>query len=137
MGLSDPEIVDNPLLVWNLQSYYCGFQLPIQGLEVSTCSVIGGPGSDSISKEPEEQKKGFWANFRHFFFRGLAAILPSLLTLVLVVKGYQFISQYVGGYVNWMLIRIVAWAQALMSGDSFKERVSNMEVAWQHWYLQI
>ena len=87
--------------------------------------------------EPEEQKKGFWANFRHFFFRGLAAILPSLLTLVLVVKGYQFISQYVGGYVNWMLIRIVAWAQALMSGDSFKERLSSMEVFWREWHLQI
>ena len=87
--------------------------------------------------EPETQKQGFWANFKHFFFRGLAAILPSLLTLVLVVKGYQFISQYIGGYVNWALIRIVAWGQLLIFGGDFTERVSILEGLWDSWYLHI
>lgn len=87
--------------------------------------------------ESKEQKKGFWANFRHFFFRGLAAILPSLLTLVLVIKGYQFISKYIGGYVNWALIRIVGWVQLLIFRGDFGERVSNLEVIWDSWYLHI
>ncbi|NIA06019.1 MAG: DUF502 domain-containing protein [Actinobacteria bacterium] len=83
------------------------------------------------------QKKGFWANFKHFFFRGLAAILPSLLTLVLVVKGYQFINQYVGGYVNWALIRIVAYAQYLIFGGELGQRISHLKAIWDSWYLHI
>ena len=93
--------------------------------------------SYSVFMEPQEQKKGFWANFRHFFFRGLAAVLPSLLTLVLVVKGYQFINEYVGGYVNWALIRIVAWAQAPISEAPFDTRVGNLQELWSTWYLHI
>ena len=87
--------------------------------------------------KPQRQKKGFWADFRHFFFRGLAAILPSLLTLVLVVKGYQFISQYVGVHVNWALIRIVAYAQKVIFGGPFEERVSSLQLLWDSWYLHI
>ena len=91
----------------------------------------------SISMGPQDQKNGFWANFKHFFFRGLAAILPSLLTLVLVIKGYQFVDQYIGGYVNSVLIRIVAWAQAPISELAFDVRVQNLEAIWSRWYLHI
>ena len=87
--------------------------------------------------EPKEQNKGFWANFKHFFFRGLAAILPSLLTLVLVIKGYQFISQYIGGYVNRVLIRIVAYAQYLLFEGDLGRRIADLEAIWASWYLKI
>ncbi len=87
--------------------------------------------------EPQVQKTGFWADFRHFFLRGLAAILPSLLSLVLIVKGYQFISKYIGGYVNWALIRIVAVAQMLIFGGAFQEHVSVLKTLWDTWHLHI
>ena len=87
--------------------------------------------------ESQVKKQGFWPNFKHFFFRGLAAILPSLLTLVLVVKGYQFISQYVGGYVNWALIRIVAYAQYLIFEGDLSQRIFHLTEIWSSWYLRI
>ena len=87
--------------------------------------------------EPQAQKTGFWANFRHFFFRGLAAVLPSLLTLVLIINGYKFISKYVGGYVNWALIRIVAAAQLLIFGGPFNDRVADLMGFWDKWHLHI
>jgi uncharacterized membrane protein len=55
----------------------------------------------------------------------------------LVVKGYQFISQYVGGYVNWVLIRIVAYAQHLIFGVDLGKRISHFGVIWGSWYLRI
>ena len=87
--------------------------------------------------ESQVKKQGFWPNFKHFFFRGLAAVLPSLLTLVLVIKGYQFINQYVGGYVNSVLIRIVAYAQYLIFHGDLGERISNLQEIWSSWYLRI
>lgn len=87
--------------------------------------------------EQQEQKKGFWANFKHFFFRGFAAILPSLLTIVLVVKGYQFINQHIVGYVNRALIRIVALAQGPLSDNPLDVRIANLEQLWSTWYLHV
>src|SRR3972149_2422345 len=86
--------------------------------------------------EPQVQKKGFWADFKHFFFRGLAAVLPSLLSLMLIVKGYEFISRYIGGYVNWALIRMVAGAQ-LLFGGAFQEHILVLNGIWDRWPLRI
>ncbi|GAG37484.1 unnamed protein product, partial [marine sediment metagenome] len=87
--------------------------------------------------EQKTQKKGFWADFKHFFFRGLAAVLPSLLSLVLIIKGYQFINQYIGYYVNWVIIRLVAYAQVWIFGDLAKARIANLEQIWIDWRLHI
>ena len=81
------------------------------------------------------QKTGFWANFKHFFLRGLAAVLPSLLSLVLIIKGYQFINEYIGHYVNWGIIRVVAYAQLWIFGGTIEEHLATLKQIWIDWYL--
>ncbi|MCK4850124.1 MAG: DUF502 domain-containing protein [Phycisphaerae bacterium] len=87
--------------------------------------------------EAQTQKKGFWGDFKHFFLRGLAAVLPSLLSLVLIIKGYQFINQYVGVYVNWAIIRLVAHARLWIFGGAVDEHIANLEQIWDNWHLHI
>jgi uncharacterized membrane protein len=87
--------------------------------------------------ERQTQKKGFWADFKHFFLRGLAAVLPSLLSLVLIIKGYQFINKYVGEYVNAAVIWLVALAQTWIFGGPIEERIVTLEKIWIDWYLHI
>ncbi len=87
--------------------------------------------------EQKTQKKGFWANFKHFFFRGLAAVLPSLLSLVLIIKGYQFINKYVGEYVNAAVIWLVALAQTWIYDGTIQERTVVLKQIWADWYLHI
>ncbi len=83
------------------------------------------------------QKKGFWPDFKHFFLRGLAAVLPSLLSLVLIIKGYQFINEYVGKYVNTAIIWIVAHAKLWIFGGQLNEHIQGLEQLWDTWRLHI
>jgi uncharacterized membrane protein len=56
----------------------------------------------------------FREDFRRFFLRGLAAVLPTLLTLSIIIYVFTRIQQYIGKYINiglywvigqvWMLI---------------------------------
>ena len=85
----------------------------------------------------QDKKKGFWGDFRQFFFRGLAAVLPSLLTLVLIIKGYQFINEYIGKYVNRAIIWLVANVQSLIFGGTVKDRVASLTLLWQEWFLHV
>ena len=87
--------------------------------------------------EKQEQNRGFWADFRHFFFRGLTAVLPSLVTLVLIVKGYQFINDYVGHWINQGIIRLVAYVQTLIFGGLVKDRIPDLRELWDRWFLHI
>lgn len=38
--------------------------------------------------------------FRRFFFRGLAALVPTLLTIAIVVWAYHFVNENVGAYIT-------------------------------------
>jgi len=64
-------------------------------------------------------------------------VLPSLLSLVLIIKGYQFINKYVGEYVNWAIIRLVAYAQVWIFRGEVKSRIMSLEYIWAEWYLYI
>ncbi len=103
----------------------------------ATCCE-GGSYKYSLSMEPKEQKKGFWADFKHFFLRGLAAVLPSLLSLVLIIKGYQFINEYVSEYVNAAIIWLIAHAQMWIDGGKDVEvYVAALKLLWERWHLHI
>ncbi len=54
----------------------------------------------------EEQRIGFFADFRRFFVRGLAALLPTLVTLWLLVWVWNFLWQSLGQNIVWGLTRI-------------------------------
>lgn len=109
----------------------------LKSMFLATCCESGAC-KYSKSMERQTQKKGFWPDFKHFFFRGLAAVLPSPLSLqVLIIKGYQFINQYIGYYVNWVIIRLVAYAQLWIFGGLAEARIANLEQIWIDWRLHI
>lgn len=45
-------------------------------------------------------KKTFTADFRRFFIRGLAAVMPTLLTVAIIVWVFTLIQDYCGAYIN-------------------------------------
>ena len=85
----------------------------------------------------QENNRGFRADFRHFFLRGLAALLPSLLSLVLIIKGYQFINEYVGNYINAAVIWLVAHIQALLYEGTVEQFEAALRDLWSSAHLDI
>ncbi len=59
--------------------------------------------------------------FRHFFFRGLAIVLPTALTIWLIVIAYQFVADKIATPINsgirWTVLRSSPWPHA--SSDDY------------------
>ena len=50
----------------------------------------------------------FSSDFRRFFIRGLVVVLPSVLTLWIVVKAYQFVNNTIAEPINgWVQVGLV------------------------------
>jgi len=56
------------------------------------------------------QKHTFWQDFRLFFLRGLAILLPSVLTLWILVMAYQFVQRNVAEPINGGIRAVVLQA---------------------------
>ena len=54
----------------------------------------------------KDEKPRFWVDFRRFFLRGLATLLPTILTIVLLVKCYEFIQENISVHITEGLIRL-------------------------------
>jgi uncharacterized membrane protein len=52
--------------------------------------------------------------FKNYFLRGLAVLLPTILTIAIFVWGYQFIQEYIGVYINRALVRLIIFIPFLM-----------------------
>jgi uncharacterized membrane protein len=65
--------------------------------------------SPSITTDPAipRPRRSFAADFRHFFLRGLTALLPTLITLWLLVKAWDFLWQSLGRHLITFIK--VAW----------------------------
>jgi uncharacterized membrane protein len=50
-----------------------------------------------------DRRAGFFEDFRRFFLRGLAAILPTLITLWLLVRAWDFLWEALGQHIVWSL----------------------------------
>ena len=48
----------------------------------------------------EAQPRTFRSDFKRFFLRGLAVLLPSVLTLWILVKAYQFVDSAIAQPIN-------------------------------------
>lgn len=70
--------------------------------------AAGGGGAPS----PPRSRVGFGEDFRRFFLRGLAALLPTLITLWLIVWAWNFLWENVGRH----LIRAVRFAASNPGG---------------------
>ena len=51
------------------------------------------------------------------FWRGLAALLPALLTVVVVAFGLSLIQDYAGRHVNWLIVHVVHWVSGIPLDD--------------------
>jgi len=51
--------------------------------------------------------EGFASDFKRFFLRGLAAVLPTLLTLMVIVYVFSFVDTYIGQYINTGVLAII------------------------------
>ena len=63
------------------------------------------PHPSSHTRSPLTQPRSW--NFRRFFLRGLAIVLPTALTITLVLFAYNFVDQRIGGPINAGLREIV------------------------------
>jgi len=59
--------------------------------------------------------EGFVDDFKRFFIRGLAAVLPTLLTLMIIIYVFRFVHEYVGQYLNalvqWIVVQVLCLAR--------------------------
>ena len=51
----------------------------------------------------------FWKDFKRFFLRGLAAVLPTVLTLAIIVYAVKLVHQYLGRFINAGLLAVIRW----------------------------
>src|SRR5882672_12559834 len=107
----------------------------------------------------------FSSDFRRFFLRGLVVLLPSILTLWIVVKAYQFVDSAIAEPINgglrmvmaqaaprWELLRTkfdpkdaelnsaLAASPKEVSADEMraKLRAENISAWWaSHWYMNL
>lgn len=56
---------------------------------------------------------GLSSSIKRSFWRGLAALLPALLTVVVLVFGLSFVHTYAGQYVNRMITQVAAWVSGI------------------------
>lgn len=72
----------------------------------------------------------FWSDFRRFFLRGLAAVLPTLLTVMIIVYLFRFVHNYLGVYINAGVIYLLV----LVHGEWTD---TELWTVWrEHMYLQ-
>lgn len=58
----------------------------------------------------QAQRAGFWRGVRRSFARGLAVLLPALLTVIILLWAYQILQVYLAGYVNELIKIVIALA---------------------------
>jgi len=82
----------------------------------------------------------FAQDFKRNFFRGLAAMLPTVLTLMIIIFAFQFIQKHVGQYFNvtaqWLVVQFqcIAARQSLSWGGP-DDRWRAVSEFWQRHHL--
>lgn len=79
----------------------------------------------SASREPPRRLR-FGEDFRRFFVRGLAALLPTLITLWLLVKVWEFLWEALGRHLIWL----IRWFWVNMAGWWFIPNEPAGHIRW-------
>ena len=58
----------------------------------------------------KSKKRSFGGNFRHFFFRGLAILLPTVLTIWILVAAYGFVRDRIATPINNLTAQLIIQA---------------------------
>jgi uncharacterized membrane protein len=71
-------------------------------------NVVNQP-TQNPSTEPPTGRAGFADDFRRFFVRGVATLLPTLITILLLVKVWEILWDYLGRHIifvlKWLSVR--------------------------------
>lgn len=81
---------------------------------------------------PQKEPRTFSSDFRRFFGRGLAILLPSILTLWILWQAFTFVFNNVAVPINRGLRSAVVWVVPAVTSDKSQPawfRVSDQEVA--------
>ncbi len=78
----------------------------------------------------DRAERTFSSDFRRFFLRGLVILLPSVLTLWIVVKAYQFVDNTIAEPINgWVRVGVIqlsnAWSPLRNAFDPDPEEMQN------------
>ncbi|MFP4052936.1 MAG: DUF502 domain-containing protein [Phycisphaerae bacterium] len=82
----------------------------------------------------------FISDFKRFFLRGLAAVLPTVVTLAIIVWIFSKIQDYAGRYINIGVMSMIAWIQAGSSGAedtnlAWRRAYDDIHTIWNSYYL--
>lgn len=78
----------------------------------------------------------FGTDFRRFFLRGLAAVLPTILTVAILVWLLALIQEYIGQYiktaVQWVVVEIsCVWSRGPFSWSGPNDKWDAVKYVWQ------
>jgi uncharacterized membrane protein len=71
------------------------------------------------------RRSAFVEDFRRFFLRGLAALLPTLITLWLLIKVWDFLWESLGRYIIWFISWL--WYTLTQSGLLPEQQVASIK----------
>lgn len=67
----------------------------------------------------ESNQQSMRSNFRHFFFRGLTILLPSILTIWLLIAAYDFVQTNIAQPINRgtreLIVQAMPWPRVMAS----------------------
>jgi len=90
---------------------------------------------------PQEVKaaRGFWHDFRRFFFRGLAAVLPPLLTIMILVYVFNFVQNKLGKHIDqavkWMVVQYIALRSGQYDPRGPEAAWDRVKDTWSEYHL--
>lgn len=58
----------------------------------------------------KKENVGFWSDFKKFFLRGLATLLPTVLTIVLLFKCFEFVQDNISIHITRGMIYVAVYA---------------------------
>ncbi|MDY6913726.1 MAG: DUF502 domain-containing protein [Planctomycetota bacterium] len=83
--------------------------------------------------------KSFMSDFRQFFLRGLAAVLPTLITVMILIYVFKFVDSYLGKYMNvgvqWLVVQAGAARTTPFSWRGPDKAWDVVKAAWQDYHL--
>jgi len=83
--------------------------------------------------------EGFVSDFKRFFVRGLAVLLPTLLTVWLIVFLFRFVQKYLGKYTDvaaqWLVVQFLSLASGNWSPAGANDHWSVVREFWRTYKL--
>jgi uncharacterized membrane protein len=74
--------------------------------------------------------ESFGSDFRRFFLRGLAAVLPTVLSIVIIVWLFRKIHEYVGQYINVGVVWLTS--QVIWNSRGTESQWTNAKAVYNH-----